>query len=393
MNSNDGGSEVFRKRAALLQPLELGSVNLRNRVVISPMQEYAAGPDGLARDFHFVHLGRYALGGAGLVFTEALAVVPEGRLTYSDLGIWNDAQIEPLARIADFLRSQGAAAGTQILHAGRKAAVQRPWHGYEPMSELDVRERGEAPWSTVGPSAEPALPGWPVPRALSVDEIAEVVEAHAVAARRCLMADFDVLNIHGAHGYLIHSFLSPLSNHREDGYGGDLQGRMRLALEIAEAVRSEWPSDRPLFYRLSCVDDLEGGWDIHDTLVLANELTKRGVEVIDCSSRGLARRGTPVVIPRMPGFQVEYAAAVRRAVDVKTCAVGLVMDFEHAERIVESGDADLVAIGREALRNPSWASQAAVALLGPEAYDSHWQPRWGWWLVRRAQSLAGAGEV
>ena len=371
----------------MFSPLSLGEVRVRNRVVISPMQEYAAQTDGVATDFHLVHLGRFAMGGAGLVFTEALAVEPEGRLTYSDLGIWDDAQVGPLKRIAQFLREQGAAAGAQLLHAGRKASVQRPWHGYLPLGEADVSARGERPWETIGPTALPALPDWPVPREMTVGDIMRVVEAHAEGARRCREAGFDVLNVHGAHGYLIHSFLSPLSNHREDGYGGDRAGRMRLALEIAEAVRGEWPASRPLFFRLSCVDDLDDGWTLDDTLVLSAALAGRGVDVIDCSSRGLARRGTPVVVPREPGFQVPYARAVKREVPVMTCAVGLLMDFDHANQVIANGDADLVAIGREALRNPNWAGQASVALRGGSAYESDWPPRWGWWLVRREQSL------
>ena len=382
------------RNPALLASLTLRGVELRNRVVISPMQEYAAGTDGRALEFHLVHLGRFALGGAGLVFTEALAVSPEARLTYSDLGMWDDGHVPPLARIADFVRGQGAAAGAQILHAGRKAAVQRPWHGYQPLGDADVRERGEAPWRRIGPSAIPALPDWPVPHALDASDCRRIVDEFALGARRCRQADFDVLNVHGAHGYLIHSFLSPLSNRREDEYGGDRAGRMRLALEIAEAVRVEWPSDRPIFYRLSCIDDLPGGWELDDTLVLASELGRRGIDVIDCSSQGLTRRGTPVTTPREPGFQVPYAEAVRRETGIPSCAVGLIMDFEHAERIVGSGQADLVALGREALRNPNWAAQAAVELAGPEAYERYWQPRWGWWLVRRAASLArrGAGD-
>jgi len=381
------------QKAGLFDPITLRGVSLRNRIVISPLQEYAAETDGKALDFHLAHLGRFALGGAGLVFTEALAVTPQGRLTYSDLGIWDDEHIAPLTRIADFLRAQGAAAGAQLLHAGRKASVQRPWDGYEPLTDKDLRARGEAPWQTVGPTEAPALPGWHVPKVLTVAEIEAIVRAHAYGARRCAEAGFDVLNIHGAHGYLIHSFLSPISNQREDEYGGDLDGRMRLALEIAEAVRSEWPADRPIFYRLSCIDDLDDGWTLEDTLVLARALIARGIDVIDCSSRGLARRGTPVVIPRQPGFQVPYSERVRRDAGATTCAVGLIFDAQFANEIVETGKADLVAIGREALRNPNWPTQAAVELFGSDAYETHWQPRWGWWLVRRDKSLAAARDV
>jgi 2,4-dienoyl-CoA reductase-like NADH-dependent reductase (Old Yellow Enzyme family) len=373
---------------ALLSPLKLRKSQLRNRIVISPLQEYAADADGLATDFHLVHLGRFALGGAGLVFTEALAVAPEGRLTYADLGVWSDKHIAPLTRIAEFLREQGAVPGAQIIHAGRKASVQRPWHGYEPLTAADLDARGESPWQVLGPSAISAMDGWPVPHALDAGECRRVVDEHAAAARRCHAAGFEVLNVHGAHGYLIHSFLSPLANHRTDEYGGDLDGRMRLALEIAAAVRSEWPSDKSIFYRLSCVDDLPGGWSLDDTLVLSKRLRDLGIDVIDCSSRGLALRGTPVVTPRAPGFQVDYAHAVRAQTDTVTCAVGLIYDAAAANAIVENGQADLVAICREALHNPNWSAHAAVTLLGDEAYETHWQPRWGWWLIRRAKSLA-----
>lgn len=372
---------------ALLRSLTLRGVSLRNRIVISPLQEYAARSDGRALDFHLVHLGRFALGGAGLVFTEALAVSEQGRLTYSDLGVWDDGHIDPLCRIVDFLHNHGAAAGAQLLHAGRKGSVQRPWHGYEPLGDQDFEQRGEPAWETIAPSPIGAMPGWQIPRQMSVDDCKRVVESFAKGARRACKAGFDVLNIHGAHGYLIHSFLSSISNQRTDAYGGDRSARMRFALDVAEAVRSEWPSDRPIFYRLSCVDDLEGGWTLEDTLVLSKALKACGVDVIDASSRGLARRGTPVVFPREPGFQVPYAQAIRRETSMTTCAVGLIMDFAEANDIIDKGRADLVAIGREALRNPNWAAQAAVALLGAKAYETHWQPRWGWWLVRRAASL------
>lgn len=372
---------------ALLTPINLRGVSLRNRVVISPLQEYAAKADGGALDFHFVHLGRFALGGAGLVFTEALAVGEKARLTYSDLGIWDDRHITPLARIAEFLQTQGAAAGAQLVHGGRKASVQRPWHGYEPLGDVDVSARRENPWQTMAPSALAAMEDWPVPTEMTVDDCKWAVEQFAMGARRAAKAGFDVLNVHGAHGYLIHSFLSPVSNQRTDCYGGDLKGRMRFATEVADAVRSEWPADRPIFYRLSCVDDVVGGWTLDDTLVLSKVLKDLGIDVIDASSRGLGRRGTPVVFPREPGFQVPYAEEIRSQTGVMTCAVGLIIGFDQANSIVDEGKADFVAIGREALRNPNWPAQAAVSLLGHEAYETHWQPRWGWWLVRRALSL------
>ncbi len=374
----------------LLAPLALRGVALKNRIVISPMQQYAAGRDGLPTDHHLAHYGRLAMGGAGLVFTEALCVSPRGRLTYSDLGIWDDACVAPLARIADAVRGQGAAPGAQILHAGRKASVQRPWDGFEPLSGTDAAERGEAPWETVGPSALPANPGWPAPREMTPSDIDAALAAHAAAARRCREAGFDVLDVHAAHGYLIHTFLSPIGNRRRDGYGGSLDGRMRFALEAAEAVRSEWPDDKPLFYRISCIDDEEGGWTLDDSVELARELGKRGVDVMDCSSRGLGPRGTPVVAPREQGFQVPFAERLKRDTGLAAMAVGLIMEPAYAESVVAEGRADLVAIGREALNDPNWPLHAARALMGDGAFESVWQPRYGWWLSKRAKSLAAA---
>ena len=374
----------------LFTSLTLRNVNLKNRVVISPMQQYAASFDGMPTDYHSVHYGRMALGGAGLVFTEALCVAPEGRLTYSDLGVWNDSFITPLSRLADNVRNLGAVPGAQILHAGRKASVQRPWQGYMPLTAQDQEARGETPWQTVAPSPLPANPGWPVPRELSEPEIMEIVKEHGAAARRCQQAGFEVLDIHGAHGYIIHTFLSSISNKRTDGYGGDLKGRMRLALEIAKAVRFEWPDEKPLFYRLSCIDDEPDGWTMGDTVVLVEELGRLGVDVIDCSSRGLGQRATPVVVPREQGFQVSFAEAIRHETDLKTMTVGLIMDPEFAEGVLQDRRADLVAIGREALFNPQWPLHASLTLLGDEAYEQFWRPGDAWWLEKRARSLAAA---
>ena len=374
----------------LLSPLQLRGVELKNRITISPMQQYAAGPDGLPGEYHTVHYGRLALGGAGLVFTEALCIAPEARLTYSDLGIWNDDFIGPLAKLAKTMLDLGSVPGAQILHAGRKASMQRPWHGFLPLNERDLAERGETLWQTIGPSPLPANPGWPTPRAVDLSEIPGIVKAHGDAARRCHEAGFEVLDIHGAHGYLIHTFLSPLSNQRNDHYGGDLPGRMRLALEIASAVREEWPDEKPLFYRLSCIDKEPGGWTLDESVVLARELSKLGVDVIDCSSSGLGQRDTPVLTPRKQGFQVPFAERIRLETDLATMTVGLIQDPEYAESVLQEGRADLVAIGREALFNPQWPLHASVTLLGDEAYERFWQPRFGWWLDKRAHSLAAA---
>lgn len=372
----------------LLEPLKLGSVTLPNRMVVSPMQQYKAGEDGQVRDWHFIHLSKLAVGGFGLVFTEALGIEPEGRLTHHDLGVWDDSFVPGLARLAGGIAAGGAVPGAQLNHAGRKASVAAPFHGFEPLGKRDEAERGEAPWPTISASAVEANPGWPTPAAIDRDGIARMLDAFAAGARRCREAGFEVLDIHGAHGYLIHSFLSPLANFRDDDYGGSLDNRMRFALEVADAVRSEWPAGKPLFYRLSCVDDVEGGWTLDESVSLARALAERGVDVIDCSSGGLGRRTTPAIIPRDPGYQVPYAARIRTDADVPTMAVGLILDPNHANEIVGSGQADLVAIGREGLNNPNWGLHAAVALDGDDAYESRWPATYGWWLVRRSKALA-----
>ena len=369
----------------LFQSFGHRGVTLPNRVVITPMQQYVAGPDGIAEDWHFVHLTKMAVGGAGLVFTEALAVEPAARLTYGDLGIWSDEQIPALRRIAEAIRSYGAVPGAQLIHAGRKASMSRPWHGYLPLTEEDERVRGEPPWPTVSASALPANEGWHVPEALDQAGIDRVLELFAAGARRMREAGFDVLDIHGAHGYLIHCFLSPLANQRTDGYGGSRSNRMRFAIEVADAVRREWPADKPIYYRFSCVDGIEGGWTLDDSVALASALADRGVDVIDCSSGGIAQRATPAIIPRAPGFQVPYAARIRRETGMPTMAVGLITEPAHAEEILEEGSADLIAIGREALNDPQWALHAAQA-LGADPELANWVPQYGWWLYRRERA-------
>src|SRR5262249_9030022 len=272
-------------------PLTLRSVTLRNRVMVSPMQQYMAGKDGLVGQFHFQHYGRQAIGGAGTVMNEALAVSPEGRVTWHDLWIWNEAQVDGLARIADLSAKAGAVPATHLIHAGRKGSVGRPWEGYDPLREEDAA-KGFPPYRTVAASAIPANRGWHTPDAIDADGIARLINAYHVAAKRAAKAGFRFLEIHAAHGYLIHSFLSPLANKREDGWGGNLKGRMRLAIAVAEAVRAGWPIDLPLSVRISSVDDQAGGWDIEDTIALARALKAVGVDLIDCSSGGLGERTT-----------------------------------------------------------------------------------------------------
>jgi 2,4-dienoyl-CoA reductase-like NADH-dependent reductase (Old Yellow Enzyme family) len=365
----------------LFTPIDLRAVAPRNRIVISPMCQFSA-VDGHPTDWHFVHLGALASGGAGVVMFEATAVQNQGRITHGDCGLWTDDQIPALARIVSFVKAQGATAAIQLAHAGRKASMQRPWLGFGPLGPADIT-RGDTPWQTVGASPVPIGDGWPVPRELSAPEIADLVDDWAAATRRVRRAGFDILEIHGAHGYLIQSFLSPIANRRTDRYGGDRAGRMRLALEVTEAVRPVWPDDKPLFFRVSAVDDVEGGWTMADTLVLARELKARGVDVLDCSSGGIAGSATAARVRRQPGFQVGYAAEVRSQAGLMTQAVGLITDPHQAEAILRDGQADLIAIGREVLYDPFWPRHAAAALGADPEFDD-WPQPYGWWLHRRA---------
>jgi len=295
----------------LFRPLILRGIQTRNRVVISPMCQYSAH-EGHLDDWHLVHLGRFATGGAGIVFTEATAVQKSGRITHGCPGLWADSQIQGHARVARFALQNGAIPGIQLGHAGAKSGMQRPWFGNGPLGEDDFA-RGDMAWTPVSPSGQPVADGWPVPHALSIDEIGALIADYVSAAGRALAAGYKIAEIHGAHGYLIHSFLSPLSNKRTDGYGGDRAGRMRLALEVASAVRAVWPDDLPLFFRTSAVDGTPDGWLLEDTIVLAQELKDIGIDVMDCSSSGISGPATAGGHgKRQPGFQVPYAEAVRK---------------------------------------------------------------------------------
>jgi len=369
----------------LLSPVTLRGVTLRNRVVISPLCQYSAA-DGMANDWHFAHLARFALGGAGAVFVEATAVHREGRITHGDMGLWSDAHIAPLQRIADFLRAQGAAPAIQLGHAGRKASMQRPWHGNGPLDASD-RARGEEVWRIVAPSALAMDEGWLTPVELAPKEMAELRENFRRAALRAAAAGFDIVEVHGAHGYLLHSFLSPLSNRRTDAYGGDRAGRMRFPLEIAETVRAAWPKDRPVFFRTSAVDGIDGGWTLDDTVALARELKARDVDVVDCSSGGIAGSATAARIVRHPGFQVPFAERIRREAAIKTMAVGLIVEPAQAEAVLQAGQADLIAIGRQALYDPNWPLHAERALGGDTVDFERWPVQAGWWLERRERGL------
>jgi len=378
--------------SSLFSSYSLRDVTFPNRIVVAPMQMYRARQDGKLTDWHFQHYAKWASGGFGTIMTEALMVDPVGRNTYSDLGIWDDAHIEPLRRLADYLHEQGRVAAAQLHHAGPKASRQRPWEGLGPLGEAEAA-RGERGWQPVSSVSARTIDGWNLPRELSQDEIKGLVRKYGQAARRVHQAGFDVLDIHAAHGYLLHSFLSPIANTRDDAYGGDIHGRMRFLLEVVEAVRSEWPAGKPLFVRISCVDrrkdiDTEqDGWVIEDSIVLARELAARGVDLIDCSSGGIRAEnsGMDYVKKRQPvrkGHQVPYAEAIRSQTGIPTMAVGAIIDGPQAERIIASGQADLVAIGRQALRDPHWALNAAHS-LGVDPDWSLWPPSYGWWLALR----------
>jgi 2,4-dienoyl-CoA reductase-like NADH-dependent reductase (Old Yellow Enzyme family) len=342
---------------ALLSPLTLRGLTLPNRLVVAPMCQYSV-TDGFVGDYHLVHLGRFALGGFGLVIVEATGVTPEGRISPGDVGLWSDEHVPGLARVADFLHAEGAAAGIQLAHAGAKASSLRPWDGSGPVTAENARE-GDTPWPTVSASAVPVGPGWPTPHALTVEELADVREAFVDATRRALTAGFDLVEVHAAHGYLLHQFLSPLSNHREDAYGGSLEGRMRFPLEVVEAVRAAWPAERPLVVRVSAVDGSSEGITLDDTVAFARELKARGVDAVDVSGGGIGGGWEHAL---GYGYQVPFAARIRAEADIPTMAVGLIVDARQAEAVVADGAADLVALAREAQDDPNFAVHAAREL-------------------------------
>lgn len=345
-------SEPSATMSRLFQPLTLRGLTLPNRIAVSPMCQYQA-QDGLVNDWHLVHYGGLAQGGAGLVITEAAAVLPEGRISPEDLGLWNNAQAEGLARIVRFIASQGAVPGVQLAHAGRKASNPAPWKGSGSLSP------SQGGWTPAAPSTLPFDEGWTVPTALDEPGILAVIEAFMDAARRAVAAGFRVIEVHAAHGYLLHQFLSPLSNHRTDAYGGSFENRTRLVREVVGALRQILPEELPLLVRISATDWVEGGWTLDQSVALAKELKALGVDLVDCSSGGLAPRAE---IPLGPGYQVPFAARIRAEADLPTGAVGLITDPEQAEAILAQASADLVLLGRELLRDPRWPLRAAKAL-------------------------------
>ena len=367
----------------LFTPLAIKSVTLKNRVVVAPMHQYSALA-GHATDWHLVNAGRYAQGGAGLVIMESTKVARNGCGTVGDLGLWEDKFIPALARCSHFIKAHGAVAGIQLGHSGRKARLSRPWEGGKPLTGSEPEIYDWDGWELVAPSAVPHTETSPTPRALSVPEVRDLVAKWGEAALRAAQAGFDLLEIHGAHGYLVHQFLSPVSNLRHDHYGGSELNRMRFALEVAECVRAAWPGDKPLFMRLSCEDD--AGWGLSESIKLARRLKDIGVDVIDCSSGGtLGHSPMDGARAKKYGYQVPYAEKIRREADIMTMAVGHIVHADQAEAILRQARADLIALAREIMHNPSWPMDAAQK-LGADPGFRLVPPPYAYWLAKRANS-------
>jgi len=368
--------------AKLFTSFPIKSLTLRNRAVLSPMCQYQA-VEGQVQEWHFAHHGRFAAGGLAAAFVEATGVTREGRITHGCTGIWEDGQLPGLKRITTLYKTFGVIPGIQIGHSGRRGSALRPWDGASP---IKTTSGPEPAWQTVGPSPVPEREGSPVPRELTVPEIEGLAQAFRAAATRSLAAGFEIVEIHGAHGYLVHSFFSPITNRRSDAFGGSLENRMRFPLMVAEAVRSVWPAGLPLFYRASCVDNVPGGLPIEDTVALARALKARGVDVIDCSSGGMAGSASLSTAKIKPGFQVPYAAAVRKGAEIPTMAVGAIIEPKQAEAILQAGDADLVCLGRQMLAEPHWLYRAALE-LGEENPHAILSKYYAFYLERRAAVL------
>jgi 2,4-dienoyl-CoA reductase-like NADH-dependent reductase (Old Yellow Enzyme family) len=350
--------------AHLFTPLTLRGVTLKNRLVVSPMCMYSA-EDGFANDWHLVHLGSRAVGGAALVIQEATAVAPEGRITPDDLGIWKDEHLPFLRRITAFIKAQGAVPGIQLAHAGRKASHQSPWKG-----GAEIPPTSPGGWATVAPSAQPFVPAETAPQALDAAGIRQVIADFVAATHRAVQAGYEVVEIHAAHGYLLHEFLSPLSNERTDEYGGSFDNRCRLLLELTDAVRAALPAELPLLVRISATDWTEGGWSADDSVALARQLQSRGVDLLDCSTGGNVPKAP---IPVGPGYQVEFAARIRQETGLPTGAVGLITDARQAEEIIAGGQADVVLLARELLRDPYFPLHAAQELGADLPWPSQYE--------------------
>ena len=378
---------VDATRPLLFQPFRIRDLTLKNRLVVPPMVHYRAGPGSTCGIFHNVHLGRYALGGFGMVFVEATGVEEVGLINEHDLGIWNEAQVQSFKPLIAFMKGENTAIGIQLAHGGRKSSSQRAMDGMGPLTPEQIKA-GAKLWQPVGPTSEPVADGWLTPRQLTTEECRAMVGTWARAARNAVAAGFDAIEIHTAHGYLLASFLSPISNTRNDEYGGDLRGRMRLPLEIVEAVRREMPDGMPLFVRVSAVDGAKDGWNMDDTVVFARELKSRGVDVIDCSSGGISGSATAAQVQRGLGLQVPYAERVRKEVGIASMAVGIILEAQQAESILQNGQADLIAVGRQSQFNPNIAHHWAHD-LGINRKFEDWTPEYGWWLEKRVRTMEG----
>jgi 2,4-dienoyl-CoA reductase-like NADH-dependent reductase (Old Yellow Enzyme family) len=370
------------KETLLFSPMRLRDVELKNRIVVAPMHQYSA-EKGFPTNWHLVNAGKFAAGGAGLVIVESTKVERRGCGTLGDLGIWDDKFIAPLANIAQLIKANGATAGIQLGHTGRKGKTRRPWEGDGPLpAETLAQVEDLADWDVIAPSALPFGEGWVTPRALERSEIPGAIDAWGKAAARADRAGFDVLEIHGAHGYLIHEFLSPEANQRTDDYGGSEENRMRFAVEVVESIRAHWPQSKPLFMRLSIED--EAGWGPAENVRLAKVLRTKGVDVIDCSTGGLTSKVPNFFRLNEYGYQVQFADQIKREADIMTMAVGLIIHGDQAESILQNKQADLIAVGREFLNNPNWAMDAAQK-LGADPTFSKAPPQFGFWLAKRAR--------
>lgn len=346
--------------------------------------------DGFVNDWHKVHLGRFAMGGAGLVYTEATAVERDGRRTAGDLGLWTDDQIPGLASIATFLRQEGSVPGIQLSHAGRKASERRPWHSETPIDSEDIELRGEYPWQAIAPSPIPYADGWPTPTEMTEAEIQRVIDSFGEAARRSAEAGFEIIEVYAAHGFLVHQFLSPISNLRTDRWGGEAANRQRFAVEIARSIRSQWPAEFPLAFRLSATDWLEGGLEIEDTISTAQALKEAGVDMIDCSSGGISGKKRPRRMLIEQGFQAPFAQQVHEQADIATMAVGFLWDPEFCEELIAGGGVEMIALAREVLSDPNWPLHAAAELGESDSYED-WPVEVGWWLNKRQRLIHKLG--
>lgn len=375
--------------SALFTPFKLRDVSFKNRIAVSPMSQYRA-KQGFTNDWHLVHLGRFALGGAGLIYVEATAVEADGRRTAGDIGLWTDDQISGLKNITTFLSSEGSVPGIQLSHAGRKASERRPWHGETPIDKEDKQLRDEDSWQSIGPSAVPYADGWPAPLEMSHADIQRVINAFGEAAARAHRAGFKMIEIYAAHGFLIHQFLSPIANHRSDKWGGSPSNRSRFAIEVAKSIRTQWPDELPLAFRLSATDWLDNGLEIDDTVIIARHLKEAGVDMIDVSSGGISGKERPRRMELKQGFQVPFATQISQETDLATMGVGFLWDADVCEQLIAKNQVDMIALARELLANPNWPQHAAQQLGLNNDHDLA-PVEAGWWLMKRDRLLNKLG--